>query len=274
MADDSPDEPTTFHRFLDEAGDTTFYGSKRKVIIGEKGVSRAFYLGAVKFMCPLESARMVVEDAKRRVVSMPELNRFPSVKKRIAGGGFYFHAKDDPPPIRQLFFDELRDLSCRFEVLVARKNATTFERLHKNNADAFYAEILGHLLKRKLKMKGRIVLNIAQRGSSTRSVILESALQKARERAQRRWPGENLCAKVVFNVQNPRREPLLSIADYFGWAVQRVCETGDASAYDLVRHKKHEVHDIFDGSKYRGNRNWYNPSNPLTAGNKIGPPAP
>ena len=54
-------------RFLDEAGDTAFYGSKRRVIVGEKGVSKAFYLGSVKFKCALDDARLVVEDAQRRV---------------------------------------------------------------------------------------------------------------------------------------------------------------------------------------------------------------
>ncbi len=34
-----------YHRFLDEAGDTTFYGKGKISIIGSEGVSKYFLLG-------------------------------------------------------------------------------------------------------------------------------------------------------------------------------------------------------------------------------------
>jgi len=34
----------TFHRFLDETGDTTFFGKGRKLILGQGGVSLSFGL--------------------------------------------------------------------------------------------------------------------------------------------------------------------------------------------------------------------------------------
>ncbi|HMN91463.1 MAG TPA: hypothetical protein PKD70_07565, partial [Saprospiraceae bacterium] len=49
-----------FHRFLDEAGDTTFYGKGKVDIIGQMGVSCCFILGMVKFKEPLESIRQRV----------------------------------------------------------------------------------------------------------------------------------------------------------------------------------------------------------------------
>jgi len=268
------DHQTTSHRFLDEAGDTTFYGRNKRAIIGEPGVSRAFYVGSVKFGCPLTEARIVVLDAIRRVVGSPDLSRFPSVQRRIADGGFYFHAKDDPIPVRDLFFDELRDLSYSFEIIVARKSTKLFERSHKREEDEFYADVLGHLLKGKLKLNTRLVLNIAQRGSSTRAVILERALEKARNRAVKKWRADDLVTKVVFNVQNSRNEPLLSVADYLGWSVQRVFERGDTAYYERVQHKISSIHDIYDGANYMENKNWYKPSRPLSVANKIGPPAP
>lgn len=45
------------HRFLDEAGDTTFFGKKKKVILGDIGVSKCFILGMVKFKEPLDFIR-------------------------------------------------------------------------------------------------------------------------------------------------------------------------------------------------------------------------
>ena len=97
----------TNHRFLDEAGDTAFYGTKRKVFLGENGVSKAFYLGCVKFKCPLDADRAVVQDAQRRVMDDPKLSRFQSVLKRSQTAGFHFHAKLDPPPVKRLFGENL-----------------------------------------------------------------------------------------------------------------------------------------------------------------------
>ena len=49
MSDETPSPKTeTFHRFLDETGDTTFYGKGRKLIVGQDGVSLSFGLGMVR----------------------------------------------------------------------------------------------------------------------------------------------------------------------------------------------------------------------------------
>ena len=46
------------HRYLDEAGDTTFFGRGHTPIIGiEKGVSVCFILGMVKFRSPVADVR-------------------------------------------------------------------------------------------------------------------------------------------------------------------------------------------------------------------------
>lgn len=261
-------------RFLDEAGDTAFYGPNRRVIIGAPGVSKAFYLGCVKFKCPLESARMAVSDAQRRVRENPALARFQSVQKRLAKGAFHFHAKLDPPPVKELFFEALRDLSCSLEIIVARKDARRFARVHLDKEDRFYADILGHLLKNKLKLGGRLTMTMAQRGSSTRSINLDRALEMALERARRKHPTDTLTTKVVFDVSEPTREVLLTVADYLSWSVQRVFETGDTTFYDVVRDRISVVQDIYDVRNFGGSRNWYGPNRPLTAENKLSPPAP
>jgi hypothetical protein len=261
-------------RFLDEAGDTAFYGTKRRVIVGHPGVSKGFYLGCVKFKCPLDEARLVVLDAQRRVKENPALARFTSVQKRLAGGGFHFHAKLDPPPVKELFFEALRDLSCSLEIIVARKDARRFARAHLDSEDRFYADILGHLLKNKLKRVGRLTMTIAQRGSSTRAINLDRALAMALARAQRKHDQGAFGTKVAFDVTEPTREVLLTVADYLSWSVQRVFELGDTSFYDVVRERISVVQDIYDVRNYSGSRNWYNPRRPLTSENKLSPPTP
>ena len=83
--------------------------------------------------------------------------------------------------------------------------------------------------------------------------------------------GNKANARVVFNVQNPRTEPLLTVSDYLCWAVQRVFEKGETRHYDYLAEKIRLVVDLYDRDKYAGYRNYYDKKNPLTAANKIGP---
>lgn len=272
MADETPAKPETSHRFLDETGDTTFYGKGRKLIIGTNGVSLSFGLGVVRIDRPLEEVRREVRALEAQVEGDPLLNSIPSVEKRVTSGGFYFHACKDAPDVRAVLLRYLRELPCEAEMVVARKIPALFEKRHNGREDEFYADLLAHLLKNRLKRAGTLVFNVAERGSSTREKVLTEALKLATERAAKKWGAENLKARAVFNVQNPRTEPLLTVSDYLCWAVQRVFETGEVRHYNYLTEKIRLVVDLYDRDRYEGYKNYYNKKNPLTAGNKLGPP--
>ena len=85
------------HRFLDEAGDTTFFGKGRVPILGQEGGSLCFGLGMVRFTASVVEVRAQIENLCRAVETDEYVNHIPSVAKRVQSGGFYFHAKDDPP---------------------------------------------------------------------------------------------------------------------------------------------------------------------------------
>jgi hypothetical protein len=264
--------PEVHHRFLDETGDTTFYGKGRKLIIGKQGVSLSFGLGVVRIDRPLEEVRREVRTLQTQVENDPLLNTIPSVQKRVASGGFYFHACKDSPDVRAVLLRYLRELKCEAEVVVARKIPALFEKQHHGREEEFYADLLAHLIKNRLKRAGTLVLNVAERGSSTRERVLTVTLRLAKERAAKKWGGENLKARVVFNVQNPRTEPLLTVSDYLCWAVQRVFEQGEVRHYNYLAEKLRLVVDLYDRDKYEGSRNYYDKKNPLTPENKLGPP--
>jgi hypothetical protein len=261
----------TFHRFLDETGDTTFYGKGRKLIIGQEGVSLCFGLGVVRIDRPLEEVRREVRALQTQVEADPLLNTIPSVQRRIASGGFFFHACKDSPDVRSIVLHYIRDLPCEAEVVMARKIPALFEKQHHGLEEEFYTDLLAHLVKNRLKRDGTLVLNVAERGSSTREKVLTKALRLATERAAKKWGHENVKARSVFNVQNPRTEPLLTVSDYLCWAVQRVFEKGEVRHYNYLAEKIRLVVDLYDRDKYEGFRNYYDKKNPLTAANKIGP---
>ena len=266
--------PVVSHRFLDEAGDTTFFGKGKVVIIGQRGVSLSFSLGMVKFNTESPPIRKTVMELQKSVESDDYLNRVCSVAKKIADGGFYFHATDDPPEVRERFIKFIKTLDCSAEIVVARKIPAMFAKRHNNRESEFYADLLSHLLKNKLKLGQKIVLNIAGRGESTRNSNLQLALKKATDRFLKTRDESEIASQVVFNVQNHTTEPLLNVADYFCWAVQRVFERGDTRYYDYLQDKISLVVDLYDSDNYKGSKNYYKKGNPLTAGNKLSPPSP
>lgn len=274
MSGDAQAPLKKIHRFLDEAGDPTFFGKRRVPILGKEGVSLCFGLGMVKFSKPIAEVRAQVEELCRTIEADDYLNCIPSVRKRIQAGGFFFHAKDDPPEVRERLFKWIRQTDCSLEMVVGRKIPELFARKHNGKESEFYADLLSHLLKNKLKMGQRQVINIAERGKTTRNHVLELAMTKARERFAKKQDLAEISSEVVFNVQTPRSEPLLCVPDYLAWTVQRVFERGETRYYDFMRESISLVVDLYDAKNYQGSRNYYTPKRPLTAENKIGPPVP
>lgn len=180
MSETTQPEIHVSHRFLDESGDTTFYGRGKSVILGQKGVSLAFSLGMVKVNEELGSLRQELIRLAREIELDSYLNKLPSVARRVREGGFYFHATDDSPEVREKMFRFILQRDLSIEVYFARKNLARFAHKHNNQESEFYADILSHLLKNKLEMNKRLVLNIAERGTTTRNANLEKALEKPR----------------------------------------------------------------------------------------------
>jgi len=97
-------------------------------------------------------------------------------------------------------------------------------------------------------------------------------MTKARERFAQQQNAAEIATEVVFNVQNPRTEPLLCVPDYLAWTVHRVFERGETRHYDFIRERISLVVDIYDAESLAGSRNYFTPKRPLTAENKLGPP--
>jgi hypothetical protein len=72
---------------------------------------------------------------------------------------------------------------------------------------------------------------------------------------------------VVFNVQQPTKEPLLSIVDYFCWSIQRVFEMGETRFYEFIHDKISVVWDIYDFAGAINGQNYYTKKRKLTEGN-------
>jgi hypothetical protein len=215
----------------------------------------------VHFAAPIPEVRRQIEALCRAVETDDYLNRIPSVVKRMRTGGFFFHAKDDCPEVRERLFKWIRTTDCSLEMAVGRKIPALFNRQHHGQDSEFYAELLSPLLINKLKPGQRHVINSAERGKTTRNHVLQLATTMARERFARQQDGAESKAEVAFNVQNPRSEPLLCVPDYLAWTVQRVFERGETRHDDFMRQRIALVIDLYPGDKAGDFGNYYTPKN-------------
>jgi hypothetical protein len=124
-------------------------------------------------------------------------------------------------------------------------------------------------LKNKFKKYDHLVLNIAKRGQSTTQANLELGKQWAYQRWSKKY-GQNHTCDVQFNVQQPTNEPLLNLADYFCWSIQRVFEKGETRFYELIQDKISLILDLYPPNGYGPELdNYHRRGNPLTAKNRI-----
>jgi len=103
----------------------------------------------------------------------------------------------------------------------------------------------------------------------TRNSNLQAGLDKAISRSRTKNSARPVTTRVVFNVQNHYAEPLLNVADYFCWAVQRVFERGEMRYYNYLRSKISLVVDLYDEANYANSGNYYTPRKPLQETNRL-----
>ncbi len=242
------------------------------MILGKEGVSLCFLIGMLKLNEDLDSTRKKVIELQKSVAEDEYYREIPSVIKVKQKQGFYFHAKNDIPEIRKTFYDFIKTLDCSFEAVVGRKIPSIYEKKHNMQGSEFYADLLSHLLKNKLHSDTKLILNIAQRQNSTENKNLETALRNAIQRFNKKYPGKEIKKEVVFNVQNQISEPLLNIADYFCWSVQRVFERGEMRYYNYICDKISLILDLYDKENWSDSGNYYKNNKPLTIKNKLSPP--
>jgi len=262
-----------YHRFLDEAGDTTFFGKGKIPTVGKvEGVSLSFILGMVKFKKPLNEIRKEIVELQREIESDEYLKDIPSIRKKKDKSGFFFHAKDDVAEVREKFYKYIKTIDLSFEAVVGRKIYQIFSNKHNSREAEFYADLLSHLIKNKFELGGKLILNISQRGKSTKNQNLMRAMETAHKRFQQLRPDRDAVTDFVFNIQYPTIEPLLTIPDYICWAVQRVFERSEVRYYNFIEEKISLIIDLYDSEKYKESKNYYNHRNKLTVKNKLSPP--
>lgn len=238
--------------FVDESGDPNFYDHRGRFVVGKPGCSEVLILGFIETQYP-EPLRRAVLELQAEIVNDPYFARFPSIKRtQIA-----FHAKDDLPEIRTRFFELISSLDFKARFAVARKTEQIFRDTFQARPNAFYDHLVSYSFEKVLHRYQENHIYIAARGATNRQAPLSDAIARSRAWFLKNCGG-TITTVVEMQVQQPNREPCLSIIDYMNWAVYRAYTRREMQYYKLVEDKVSLLVDLYDHP-----RKWYNRKNPF-----------
>ncbi|MCK4344256.1 MAG: DUF3800 domain-containing protein [Bacteroidales bacterium] len=132
--------------YIDESGTPEFYGRKNKLLVGKDGYSPILIIGLVSIL-NRKKAYQQIEDFKKSILLDNNLKDVYTLHQP----GWFLHAKDDHPKVRELFFDFLTTLNFQGYFIVGRKKLDVFEKRHLKSEKNFYFDLIQNLLKGRFK---------------------------------------------------------------------------------------------------------------------------
>ncbi|RYY85521.1 MAG: hypothetical protein EOO15_16765 [Chitinophagaceae bacterium] len=158
------------------------------------------------------------------------------------------HARNDPWPVRNLVYPILAAHDFRIDVTILEK-AKAQPQTHTSNPVFFqYAWFyhLKHVVPRVVERGDNVLITAASLEVKSTKTAFKQALNNAAQQTLTRnqW-------RVSF-IQSSE-DPCLWATDYCSWAIQRKWETGDETAYQLIKPKIASEYDLWK----RGRRTYY-----------------
>jgi hypothetical protein len=236
--------------FVDESGDPVFYDAKGNLIVGQPGCSPLLIIGFIETQ-DAYSLRRSVLDLQQEVCDDPYFKRIPSLAKTAIA----FHAKDDAPEIRYLFYKQIKELDFKAQFIVARKIEKVFRNDFRANENQFYDHLVTKAFRDVLHRYQHNYITFAVRGSRDRQQPLSQAILKAKEKFEAAHGKIN--TTITVQPQSPKGEPCLSIIDYVSWALQRAYTKGEMRYYEYIGDKVRLVRDIYDLRVYPKNHYYH-----------------
>ncbi len=255
----SPSSPP-LHYFVDEAGDTTLFDSKGRVLVGQAGCSSYFILGRLEVDSPA-TLTAELNQLRRRLLADPYLNSIPSMRAEAKKTAKAFHAKDDCPEVRREVFQLLAGQSLKFSAVVRHKTAMLAavrdrnqrEPQYRYNGNEVYDWLVEELFRHPSRHANHTSICYAKRGNSARSAAFRMALKNADARMEQDFGHKPDGAREVLP-STPMQSAGLQACDYFLWALQRLYEQSakpsESRYLSAMWPQVVEIHDVdvvFDG---------------------------
>ena len=262
---------TMRHYFTDEAGDSTLFSAKGKVLIGTEGCSRFFILGLLDVPCPMDLQR-IFGDLREQLLNDAYFRDIPSMQEKARKTANAFHAKDDVPEVRREVYRLLRNMEgLRFSAIVTDKRRVLEYVRHQNETNPhyhyhpneLYDYLIPRLFKERLNQSSRYHIIFSKLGKSNRTVALRQGLELARDSTVKQ---KNFASNVSLKVSvgTPKQHAGLQAVDYFVWALQRLYELGEDRYVKYLWRAFRLVQDI-DDRRAGGYGMYYTQKKPLDA---------
>ncbi|OHD13348.1 MAG: hypothetical protein A2086_14660 [Spirochaetes bacterium GWD1_27_9] len=248
--------------FVDESGDTNFYGKNGIDLIKHNKASKIFIVGYLE----TENMNQISKDIynlKTEIKNDQYLKGIPSLEKSL----LHFHAKDDCSEVRQLVFKSIAKMDFNAYILVFRKNAEHFKKKFNCEPSKLYEYMIEKLFENRLHLYKDIDLYFSKMGNIIREHNMKNALEKAKFNFKNKWNNKESSNIRIF-IQEPSQIMPLQVIDYVIWTINRVYEKNDLRYYNFIKNKIKLIYDIMDTKKYP--HNYYSEKNPLDI-NKISP---
>ena len=259
------------HYFIDEAGDSTLFSAKGKVLIGTDGCSRFFILGLLDVPNPMELQRSF-DDLRGRLMNDPYFRDVPSMQEKARKTANAFHAKDDVPEVRREVYRLLRNMEgLRFSADVTDKRRVLEYVRHRNESNPdyryhpneLYDYLIPRLFKERLHQSNRYHIIFSKLGKSNRTAALRQELEKTRDSSAKQQSMTRAVSLKV-SVATPKQHAGLQAVDYFVWTLQRLYERGEDRYVKYLWRAFRLVQDI-DDRRAAGYGVYYTQKKPLDA---------
>lgn len=263
-------QPTVHRYFVDEAGDTTLFSKRGKVLVGTGGCSRTFMLGLAQIPDPADATRKL-EELRSALLADPYFKGVPSMQPEARKTAVCFHAKNDVQEVRREVFKLIAALGVQVFVAIRRKvELARIGLLARQSGavamigpDQLYDDLVKRLLKHRLHLADRNVIVFARRGKSARIAALAKAIDRAKMNFSKQHARSAKECTTDIHALDPSESAGLQVVDYYLWAIQRMYERQEDRFFELLRPGFRLVMDL-DDRRRKPYGEWYDSRNQLT----------
>ena len=156
-----------------------------------------------------------------------------------------FHATEDKQVVRDKVFRLIQNATFRADFTIFEKSKTVVSRQSEEGLYKLaWFEHLRYVSPAIVKSKDELLVIAASIGTKKKRRLMKVAIEDVVTQT-------TMCANWEVAFWPAESDPMLQIADYCTWAVQRKWEVGDTRSYDLIRGKVATEHDFFqDGTRH------------------------
>lgn len=234
--------------FFDESGKPEVFSAKGLNLIDTGQASKYLILSAIRTKDQLKLQQQVT-DFKLQLLKDESLKKYFTSSYSLDN----FHASNDYPEIRKMFYEFITTLNIKIDVLVVDKRMC-YPSLQANPG-RLYGFMAGQLLK-DISHKAKSTEIVFSRKDSKYKLRQELEIEVERVRLNHINNHERINGDFTLSYHhNPHyTHGGLQIADYISYAVFRLFEQGKDDLYRLVEKKIWRVRDICN-KKYFTRRN-------------------